>query len=150
MAWRLAFILWSGEAELGINCYYLVNNRGQSMIAIGDDELYALRNRIDNYKIYKSREVKEIYSPSYAYKAPKFETKLRLVTEDYFDTRDLLIEMYRPSVAVNKFANGLSLTDTIKYELNKLLSGNNSYSNRGYTLDKVRWLINQAITYQKS
>ena len=74
MAWRIAFVLWSGADELGINCYYLVNQKGRAMIAYGDDELYTIRSRIDNYNINKPRGAKDVYTPVKYYRKASFET----------------------------------------------------------------------------
>lgn len=149
MAWRIAFILWSGENELGINCYYLVNSKGNSKLVYGDDELYAMRSRIDNYKIHKRKGVKEIYTHAKHYMLACFETKLDFITEDYFQLKDILVYMYPYRVYVGK-SQGLSLQDIVKNELSYLLSGDNSYTNRGYNVTEINWLINEAKTYAKN
>lgn len=147
MAWRIAFVLWSGADELGINCYYLVNQKGRIMLVYGDDELYTMRSRIDNYKINKPRGAKEVYTPAKHYKDATFETKLRFTARDYFQLKDILVEMYPYSVSVNKKANRMSLQEIVNSELKRLMTDDNSYRDRGYTLNQINWLINEAMAY---
>lgn len=149
MAWRIAFVLWSGADELGINCYYLVNQKGRAMIAYGDDELYTIRSRIDNYNINKPRGAKDVYTPVKYYRKASFETKLRFTARDYFQLKDILVEMYPYSVSVNKKANRISLQDIVKDELTRLMTDDNSYKTRGYSLNQINWLINEAMAYTK-
>lgn len=146
MEYNLAFILWSCDAAFGFNAYVVVDKEGKIHIINGDRQLWIHRNHIKNYDITANCPIKQIenyYTVKNYYIKPRFETYLTFKTETHFDLRDILIEMYEPRV-YTEFKKGTDLRTISRRELKKLITGDNSYTNRGYKPEMIDFLLREA------
>lgn len=127
----------------GLGIVYVLVDRDKKLHTItSEDYLYKIRDQVINYsidRINKKKTVVKAWRP--AIKVLE-DSSLIFRTKDYFDMRDISVELYQPRVST-LLKTGRSKQNVTKYEVQKWVEKDRlEYENSD-------WLINQAIEYLK-
>lgn len=126
--------------ETGI-VYVLVDINGKIHVEISEDKLYKIKDNIANYSIaYKHRNQQVMPRCWYLAELILSNSKLELKTTDYFDLRDITVEMYYARIST-MLAVGKSKREVVQYEVQKWLE-----KDRPEYHDSD-WMIVQAVQY---